>query len=103
MARKLAVNVTALNEDGEYTTFLAGTEVSAKVAKGIDNPKAWGGVDETADEPITGDYGDRKAAELQAEVDRRNATRPEADGIEVDGKTKAALVAALEADDTASA
>lgn len=101
-ARKLAVNVTAL-EDGEYKTFLAGTEVSAAVAKGIDNPKAWGEAsDEASDGPITGDYADRKVAELQAEVDRRNAARPEADALVVEGKAKAGFVAVLEADDTAN-
>lgn len=45
--RKLAVNVTTPDEDGRMVTFLAGETVSAEVAKGITNPKAWG------DEPDT--------------------------------------------------
>ena len=39
--RTLAVNTTALDEDGRMVTFPAGTEVSAKIAAGITNPKAW--------------------------------------------------------------
>jgi hypothetical protein len=40
--RKLAVNTTAMNEDGQMVQFEAGTVVSTEVAKGITNPKAWG-------------------------------------------------------------
>jgi hypothetical protein len=39
--RKLARNVTTPDEDGRMVTFEAGTVVSAKVAEGITNPKAW--------------------------------------------------------------
>lgn len=40
--RELTVNVTAPDETGRMVTFEAGTTVSAEVAKGITNPKAWG-------------------------------------------------------------
>lgn len=40
--RKLAVNTTAVDESGRMVTFEAGTTVSAEVAEGITNPKAWG-------------------------------------------------------------
>ena len=40
--RKLAVNTTAVDEDGRMVTFPAGSVVSAKVAEGITNPKVWG-------------------------------------------------------------
>lgn len=40
--RKLAVNVTTPDETGRMVTFMAGDTVSAEVAKGITNPKAWG-------------------------------------------------------------
>lgn len=40
--RTLAVNTTALDEDGRMVTFNAGDVVTAKVAEGITNPKAWG-------------------------------------------------------------
>lgn len=45
--RKLAVFVTAPDEAGRMVTFPAGTTVSAEVAKGITNPKAWGEDDES--------------------------------------------------------
>ena len=45
--RKLAVFVTAPHEDGRMVTFPAGATVSAEVAKGITNPKAWGEDDES--------------------------------------------------------
>lgn len=47
--RKLAVFTTTLDEDGRMVTFPAGTVVSAEVAKGITNPKAWG--EDDASEP----------------------------------------------------
>ena len=40
--RRLAVFVTAPDETGRMVTFPAGTTVSAEVAKGITNPRAWG-------------------------------------------------------------
>lgn len=39
--RRLAVNTTALDEEGRMSTFLAGTTVPAAVAAGITNPNAW--------------------------------------------------------------
>ena len=39
--RKLARYVTALDDDGRMVTFEPGTVVSAKVAEGITNPKAF--------------------------------------------------------------
>ena len=47
MGRTLAVFVTAPDETGRMVTFPAGTTVSAEVAKGITNPKAWGEDDES--------------------------------------------------------
>lgn len=54
-------------------------------------------LDETATEESG--YEAMKVADLQAEIDRRNEGREEADLIPSDGK-KADLIAALEADDT---
>lgn len=94
--RTLAVNTTAVDEDGRMVTFMAGTTVSAKVAEGITNPKAWGDGDESSEPKAVADMG---KAELQAEVDRRNAERPEAEAVQVEGKgTVADLRKALEAD-----
>lgn len=39
--RKLAVNVTTPDENGRMVTYMAGETVSAEVAEGITNPKAW--------------------------------------------------------------
>lgn len=49
--RKLAVYTTALDEEGRMVTFPAGTVVSAEVAEGITNPKAWGDDDESEPAP----------------------------------------------------
>lgn len=49
--RKLAVYVTASDETGRMVTFAAGTTVSAEVAKGITNPKAWGDEPDDQDAP----------------------------------------------------
>lgn len=51
------------------------------------------------DEP----YTQWKLAELKAEVDARNADRPDADKIKPTGSNKEALAAALEQDDMADA
>lgn len=94
--RKLAVNTTALDEDGRMVTFPAGTTVSAKVAEGITNPKAWDAVEDDAPKAVA----DMGKGELEAEVARRNAERPEVDAIVVEGKgTVADLRKALTADD----
>lgn len=42
---------------------------------------------------------ERSAAELKAEIDRRNEDREEGDQIKPDGRSKAAMQAALDADD----
>lgn len=97
--RKLAVNTTALDEDGRMVTFPAGTVVSDKVAKGITNPKAWEQAEPEATEPKA--IADMTKAELEAEVAARNASRPEAEALDVGKGTKAELLAALEADNAA--
>ncbi|HET6816881.1 MAG TPA: hypothetical protein VFH66_06605 [Mycobacteriales bacterium] len=48
-----------------------------------------------------GGYSKQKVADLQAEIDRRNEGRDEADQIAPEGEKKADLIAALEADDEA--
>lgn len=48
--KKLARNVTALDEGGRWVTYMAGTVPPAKVAAGIDNPKAWESEEESAPE-----------------------------------------------------
>lgn len=115
MGKKLTRYVTTTDASGAMVTLPPGTEVSGDVEKAITNPDAFltdeevaarkaGGTGSSASaEPITADYADRKGPELQAEIARRNAERPEADAIVADGKSKAAFVAALEADDAASA
>lgn len=50
-SRKLARYVTALDEDGRMVTFEPGTTVSAKVAEGITNPKAFEEPEEVSIEP----------------------------------------------------
>lgn len=47
--RKTAVYVTTPDETGRMVTYPTGSELSADVAKGIDNPKVWG-EDESKDE-----------------------------------------------------
>ena len=83
------------------TVYPAGSEPPADVAKRITNPKAWSADegDDTAGEPLTGDYNAAGGTALKAEIARRNATRPEADAIQAASAKKADLVAALEADD----
>jgi hypothetical protein len=49
--RKLARYVTALDDDGRMVTFEPGTTVSAKVAEGITNPKAFEEVEEISSAP----------------------------------------------------
>lgn len=93
--RKLAVNTTALDEDGRMVTFPAGTVVSAKVAEGITNPKVWADEDDAPQ-----GYSSQGKADLEAEVAKRNEGRDDADLIVVGGKgNKPDLIAALEADD----
>lgn len=50
-SRKLARYVTALDEDGRMVTFEPGTTVSAKVAEGITNPKAFEEPEEASADP----------------------------------------------------
>jgi len=52
---------------------------------------------------ISKGYGDHTVAELEGEIDARNADRPKEDQIKPEGNKKADLVAALEADDAHSA
>lgn len=54
------------------------------------------------DDTATG-YDAQKAADLKAEIDRRNADRDDATRISPDGRSHAAYKAALEADDDAQA
>ncbi|MET1061746.1 MAG: hypothetical protein ABWX71_02525 [Aeromicrobium sp.] len=81
--------------------FLAGDSPEKEYADQITNPKAWGG-DEPADADEGGKgYDGKKVDELAEEADKRGL---EVEGTGKDGKVvKADLVAALEADDAASA
>lgn len=63
---------------------------------------AWTRIDESAAAAAEG-YGGWKVAELKAEVERRNEGRAEDSLILPEGKTRADLIAALEADDEATA
>lgn len=86
-----------------------GDRVPAKHAALITNPKAWAdgklpSIKATGDEgeDDTKGYADLKVDELKAEIESRNADREDDAKISTDG-VKADLVAALEADDEASA
>lgn len=70
--RKLAVFVTAPDDDGRMVTFPAGTTVSAEVAKGITNPKAWG-----EDEESESDDQDAPAPAKKAPAKRVASSRTE--------------------------
>lgn len=89
--RKLAVNTTALDEDGRMVTFPAGTVVSDAVAQGITNPKAWGSGEPDVDEPAfpEGEPSESwKKAQLEAYASDK--------GIDLDGaSTKADILAKL--------
>lgn len=71
--RKLAVNTTAVDEDGRMVTFLAGTTVTAEVAKGITNPKAWG------DEPDSGGGSEPEQPAKKAAPAKKSAAKKAAD------------------------
>lgn len=97
MSKQLAVNVQV---DG--VLYEAGSTPPKDIADQIDNPKAWATGDESVPEPEASPYDSMKPAELKAEVERRNAGRDADVQIEPDGKSAAALVAALKADDAAA-
>lgn len=98
--RKLAVNVTAVDEDGRMVTFPAGATVSAKVAEGITNPEAWGNDPGESDETPKS-IDDMTVAELKAEIDRRNEGRDDESKVAKTGN-KDELAEALKVDDSKS-
>jgi hypothetical protein len=78
-----------------YTHVVSGARVEVRDDKVMDSSwEAVGGGQKAAD-----GYDGMKVADLQAEIDKRNEGREEADLIPSDGK-KADLIAALSADDT---
>lgn len=97
-ARKRTVYVTVGGQ-----TFAPDEEISADLAKTIDNPKVWGDTDTAADDDDTDvPYAKRKKADLEALVAERNAQRGEDDQIVVGGTGKVSdLADALDADDAA--
>lgn len=125
---KLAYHVHVDDEHGETHVFGPDDALPAWAAKKITNPSAWEGgnvptavanTPATSVVPVSGSpdngpgadpestkrpYAKWVKADLQAEVDRRNADRESGDLIEVEGKgTAADLAAALEGDDAAQA
>lgn len=88
----------------QRTAYAPGDKPTAAHAKLITNPKAWdGGKPPSAgDDSGSGGYESLKLDELKAEIATRNAGRSDEDQILANGN-KADLVAALEADDDASA
>ncbi len=104
---KLNTHVHVVNPKGEPVVLKPGVDVPAWAEKAITNPKVW--VDgPKADKAPQGDggagdsvYADLKAADLKAEIERRNADRDDDAKITPAGKKNADLIAALEADDAA--
>lgn len=96
----LATNVWV---DGEF--YAEGARPPAEVAEQITHPDAWKKADKADDSADGGQggsgYGGMVKKELQAEIDKRNQDRNEADQIKPDGTKNDDLVAALEADDAA--
>lgn len=97
MVKRLTANVWV---DG--VLYGPDSDVPSDVAKQITNPKAWG---EQPDADGGGEpsnekgYADMKAADLKAEIEKRNADREDDAKLSTKGN-KATLVAALEADDS---
>lgn len=111
-ARKLAYRVAVPDDNGDIQWYGPEDTIPAAVAKKITNPSAWASSDDSAEDDGDGDggsdegpaYSSMLKADLQAEVAKRNEGRGDDDVIEVEGKgTVADLIAALEADDAASA
>ena len=103
----MAKLVSYVHVGGEV--YGSGDRVPAKHAALITNPKAWAGgklpsIKATGDEgeDDSKGYADLKVDELKAEIESRNVDREDDAKISTDG-VKADLVAALEADDEASA
>lgn len=93
------------------TLYAAGSTPPKEIAEQIDNPKAWGD-DDTSSEASGESAGSElpdTVEELEALVEERNATREEGERMTVEGTgangrvLKKDLVAALKADDAASA
>lgn len=97
-SKKLNANV---NVDGVmYGPDYPENKVTSEVADAIENPNVWGDPDDGGD---AASYDDMKVGELKAEIAERNDGRdPEGDGYISSEGNKAALVAALEADDAAA-
>lgn len=83
-------------DTGQPVALSAGEQVPAWAVEQVGDHLADGG-----DVEAETDYSDQKAADLNKEIDRRNAERDPAgdDFIKPAGSNKDALVAALEADD----
>lgn len=101
-------NVPVVNVTVGDTTYPAGVPLPKDVAKLVTNPKVFGGdpggqVEDKGGGDGGGDsvYADLKAADLKAEIERRNADRDDDAKITPAGKKNADLIAALEADDAA--
>lgn len=105
--RALVYTVTVADEHGEQHTFGPKDKVPAWAQKAITNPSAWGeeADDESGSEPSgSSGYSSMKKAELEQEVEDRNAERAPESQIEVGGNgTVKDLIAALEADDESQA
>lgn len=83
-----------------YTHKVSGARVEVRDDKVMDS--SWEPEGGSAATDGAEGYSAMKVADLRAEIDRRNDGRDEADLLSTDGK-KADLVAALEADDAATA
>jgi hypothetical protein len=103
----VAVRVKAGDIRQLYRGDVVGDDVSEE---SVEHLKSLGYLEET-DGPTESDdsddqpkgYVDQKVGELKAEIETRNAAREDDAKISTDGNNKAALVAALEADDAAQA
>lgn len=95
-ARKLAAYVHVGG-----SVFAPGDRPEKEYADQITNPKAWGEVDDGDAPEEDVPYAKRKKADLEDLVAERNATRPEADALDVGNGTVKELAAALDADDAA--
>lgn len=107
-AKKLAFHVTVDGEDGPVT-YGPDDTVPAAVQKQITNPAAWAAEGDDAEddteseaEPTNWEASMTKP-KLQAVIDARNEGRAEEGQIVPAGTNKPDLIAALEADDAASA
>lgn len=104
---KLNTHVHVVNPKGEPVVLKPGEDVPAWAEKAITNPKVWadgpkadkgGDAGQGAGDSV---YADLKAADLKAEIERRNDGREDDAKITPASNKNADLIAALEADDAA--